>query len=198
MQLYGSTLSPFARKVLVCARVRGIAELLAFVPTVAFDNPPVLLAANPLAKVPALRIDDTTALFDSPVICEYLDTHGSAPPLFPAAGPKRLAALQMQAAADGLMEAAVARRISSLAPRDAAREAFEARQAAAVARTLDWLEARAPTGLADIGAVAACCALSYLDFRFAHEDWRPGHPRLAAWRDAIADHPAVAASVPTA
>jgi glutathione S-transferase len=198
MTLCHSPASPYVRKVMASAIARGIEGRIAKVPTNPHVSPPQLLALNPLSKVPALLGEDGVAYFDSPVICEYLDTVGEAPPLLPPAGPARLRVLRQQAIADGIMDAAVGRRGESLRPREEAREAVMARQAQAVARALDLLETEADalSGPLTLGAIAVAVALGYLDFRFAADDWRAGRPRLATWYDSVSKHRALAETVP--
>jgi glutathione S-transferase len=198
MTLSYSPASPYVRKVMACAIARGIEGRIEKVPTNPHVSPPELLARNPLSKVPTLVGEDDIAYFDSPVICEYLDTVGDAPPLLPQSGPARLAALRLQAIGDGIMDAAVGRRGESLRPKDEAREALMARQAAAVARALDLLEKEADSlsGPLTLGSVTVAVALGYLDFRFAADKWREGHPKLATWYDSVAKHRAFAETVP--
>jgi glutathione S-transferase len=197
MKLHHSPASPFVRKVMACAIARGLDGRIETVATDPHGSPAALLQDNPLSKIPCLIADDGTAIFDSPVICEYLDTLGDAAPLFPPTGSAaRLAAQLRHALADGIMDAAVARRGQSAHPQDEARAAFVARQKAAVERGLDVLEANPPTGLSDIGEIAAACALGYLDFRFGHEPWRPTHPKLAAWFEKVSALPALARTAP--
>jgi glutathione S-transferase len=197
MKLFSAGASPFARKVLACAILRGVDGSIETIQTDPHASPAGLLAANPLSKIPALVLDDGRAVYDSPVICEYLDTLGSGPALFPPTGsPARLTAQIRQALADGIMDAAVARRGQSAAPQDEARAAFVARQKAVMERGLAALEADPPTGLGDIGAVAAACALGYLDFRFAHEPWRDAHPKLATWFAGVSALPALSRTAP--
>lgn len=197
MKLHHAHASPFARKVLACAMLRDIETRIEIVITDPHSSPPELLQDNPLSKVPALVTDDGRAVFDSRVICEYLDTVGEAPPLFPPTGSMaRLAAQIRHALADGIMDAAVARRMRVGKPLDEARQAFLDRQKAAVERGLAAMEAEPPQGLADIGAVAAACALGYLDFRFAEEPWRAAHPRLANWFAEVSRLPALVRTAP--
>lgn len=197
MKLFHSPASPFVRKVMACAILRGLEGRVEPVAANPHVSPEALLAVNPLSKIPALITDEGQAIYDSPVICEYLDGLGDAAPLFPAPGPKRIAALVMQALADGIMDAAVARRGNEgTQPQDEGRQAFSARQKAAVERALAVLEQAPPQGLADIGAVSVACALGYLDFRFAHEPWRAAHPKLAAWFESVAASPAIARTTP--
>lgn len=196
MKLFYSPASPFVRKVMACAIARGLDQRIEKLPTNPHQSPADLLAANPLSKVPGLVTDDGIGLFDSPVICEYLDSLGSAPPMFPPAGPARWLALRFQAMADGIMDAAVARRMEQGRPREDARDAAMARQKAAVTRSLDLLETDLPGTALDIGSIAVACALGYLDFRFAAEPWREGRPKLAAWFAAMEKHPAIAQTAP--
>ena len=196
MKLFYSPSSPFVRKVMACAIARGLDQRIETVPTNPHQSPADLLAANPLSKVPGLITDDGIGLFDSPVICEYLDSLGSAPPMFPPAGPARWRALRFQAMADGILDAAVGRRMEQGRPQEAARDAAMARMAAAVARALDLLEADPPGASLDIGSITVASALGYLDFRFAAEPWREGRPKLAAWFAAMEQHPAIARTAP--
>ncbi|HET6184067.1 MAG TPA: glutathione S-transferase N-terminal domain-containing protein [Acetobacteraceae bacterium] len=196
MKLFYSPTSPFVRKVMACAIARGIDGRIETVRSNPHESPADLVRANPLSKVPCLVTDDGMALFDSPVICEYLDSIGDAPKLFPAAGAARWRALKLQAMGDGILDAAVLRRGEMGRPKESARDAFMARQAAAVSRTLDQLEAEPPGGGIDIGAIAVACALGYLDFRYAAEPWRQGRERLARWYKEIEATKAIARTAP--
>src|SRR6185503_3941397 len=109
MKLYYSSASPFVRKVMVCAYERGLDGRITQVPTKVLPTEPnrEYGKANPLMKVPALERDDGTTLFDSMVICEYLDSLPGGPKLFPAEGERRWSALRVQAMANGILDAAV-------------------------------------------------------------------------------------------
>ena len=199
MKLFYSPTSPFVRKVLLCAAIRGIEGQIERVTSNPHVSPADLLAANPLSKIPCLLTDDGEALFDSPVICEYLDSLGDAPPLFPLHG-ARWTALRLQALADGLMDAAVLARMEQQRIAEPERQAVIERQMGNIARCLAYLEDHTPTEAhLDIGAVALACALGYLDFRFAALDWRSTHPRLAHWLAATAaEMPGFAETIPPA
>ncbi|WP_237214753.1 glutathione S-transferase N-terminal domain-containing protein [Falsiroseomonas oryziterrae] len=197
MKLLYSPASPFVRKVVACAIARGIDTRIEMVPTDPHSSPDALLKLNPLSKIPCLVTESGEAIYDSPVICEYLDAIGEANALFPTSGTHRWVRISvMHALADGIMDAAVARRMRFGKPVDATREAFLARQKAAVERGLAALEADPPQGLSDIGAIAVGCALGYLDFRFADEPWRAAHPRLAAWFAQVSELPPLARTAP--
>ena len=195
MKLHYSPTSPYVRKVLACAITRGIDGQINRVRANPPESPPSLLADNPLSKVPCLVTEDGLALFDSPVICEYLDSVGDALPMFPQ-GAARWRALKLQALGDGMLDAAVGRRGEQGKPREPARDAWMARQRAAVKRSLALLETEPPHRVTDIGSIAIACALGYLDFRFAAEPWRDEHPKLAEWYEGFARNPAIAQTVP--
>jgi glutathione S-transferase len=196
VKLYYSPTSPYVRKVMACAITRRIAARIERIPTNPHLSPPDLVTDNPLSKVPCLVTDDGLALFDSPVICEYLDSIGDELPLFPDHGAARWRALKLQAMGDGILDAAVGRRGEMAKPQEAARDTWMARQKDIVARTVTQLEADPPHKHMDIGSIAVACALGYLDFRYADEPWREGHPRLTAWYGAFAQDEAIAATAP--
>ena len=181
MKIAFSPASPYVRKAMACAVARGIAGQIE--KWVIGTTDPALVPVNPLSKVPTLVTDDGVSLYDSPVICEYLDSLGNAPKLFPPAGPARWTALRQQALGDGILDASQPRRREIALPQDDGRKAYIELQQGKVKRSLDVLEAEAHTlgKLTTIGEITIACALGYLDFRFANEPWRPGHPKLEAW-----------------
>jgi glutathione S-transferase len=198
MKLYYAPASPYARKVIACAIARGIDRQIERIAVNPYETPADLVAANPLSKIPCLVTSDGMGLYDSPVICEFLDSIGDASPMFPAAGGARWRALRHQATADGLMDAAIARRAEAAKPAYEGRDALIARHANAMSRALDLLESAPPHRSLDIGTIAVAAALGYLDLRFAHEPWRTTRPALAAWEAAIAPSACLAESAPPA
>lgn len=198
MKITASGASPYVRKAMACAIARGIDSQLEKWTIATTD--PVLSNSNPLGKIPTLVTDEGVALFDSPVICEFLDSIGSAPALFPAAGPARWAALRLQAIGDGILDASQPRRRELALPQDEGRVAYIDLQRGKVARAVAVLEKEAASlgALKTIGDIAVACALGYLDFRFAHEPWRPGHPKLEAWYSSVVSLPPMAKTMPTA
>lgn len=199
MKLRWAPASPFARKVQLCIHELGLAGQVEVVMTDVHGED-AARALNPLGKIPVLELDDGSALFDSPVIAEYLDVLAGGGKLFPAAGPARWQALVLQAIGDGICDAAVARRMEGNRPDGEKSPAFMARQLKAVTTALDVLEARAGdlSGPVTIGTLAVAAALGYLDFRFSHEDWRPGRPALTAWFGTFAQRPSMVATAPNA
>jgi glutathione S-transferase len=196
MKLAYSPNSPYVRKVMACAIIRGLDGQIE--KWVIPSSDAQVAARNPLAKVPTLIADDGMALFDSPVICEYIDSLGSAPKLFPAAGPARWNALRQQAQADGIMDASQPRRREIALPQDDGRKEYIATQRLKVDRAVAAFEAEADSlgMLTTIGEVTIACALGYLDFRYANEPWRPAAPKLAAWFAKVSELPAIKNTVP--
>ncbi len=198
MKLRYSPTSPYVRKVMVCAAETGLSERIELVPTNTRDPESDLPKDNPLGKVPTLITDGGDRLFDSPVICEYLDDLHDGDRLYPPSGAARWKALRLQALGDGILDAAVLCLLESRRQADQRSAAFVEHQKGKIERALDALESEAPGlgGSLTIGAVGAGCALGYLDFRFPADHWRDGRPALAAWYEAFSRRPSMAASVP--
>jgi glutathione S-transferase len=199
VKLHWSPRSPFVRKVMIVAHERGLAGRINCVRTVAAMTTPhvELMRDNPLSKIPTLVLDDGTALYDSPVICEYLDALDGKPQLFPRDREPRMIALRRQALGDGFLDLLVLARNERL--REQPSDLHLGTAAVRSAAVLDNLEREVRalmTSAFDIGHIAIGCALSYLDFRFAEEDWRQSHPGLARWHADFAARPSVEATRP--
>ena len=193
MKLFHAAASPFARKVMACAVARGVDDQITLVP--ASGEGAELTAANPLGKLPCLVTDDGVALYDSRVICEFLDTVGNVFPMFPEHG-MRFRALRFQALGDGISDAAVLSRGEGGRPSEPARDGVLASQRGKMNRALDVLEADPPSNHVDIGSIAVACALGYLDLRFASQPWRDNRPKLTAWFAAMSQHPCMVQTHP--
>lgn len=196
MKLRYAPTSPYVRKCLVVAIEAGVRDRIDLVPTNPWRPETTLGRDNPLGKVPALTTDDGVMLFDSSVICEYLDWLGAGPKLFPPPGPARWQALKVAALGEGILDAADVRIMESRRAPEKIDTAWDARKKAQVERALDELERLVP-GLAgiDIGAVTLGCALGELDFRFPDDDWRGSRPVLARWYAGFAARPSMATTV---
>lgn len=199
MKLHWSPRSPFVRKVMIVAHERGIAGRIACVRTVAAMTTPhaALMKDNPLSKIPTLILDDGTVLYDSPVICEYLDALEGSPKLFPRESKARMLALRRQALGDGFLDMMVTlRNERERAHPSDVHMANTAARKAAVLKSLEQEAESLTTTPFGIGHIAIGCALSYLDFRFAEDNWRKHHLRLANWHASFAARPAVRATEP--
>ena len=202
MKLFYSPASPFVRKVMVCAIERGLEGRIEQAPTKVVPSEPNrdYAKANPLMKVPALETDEGQLLFDSVVICEYLDTLGKAPRLFPAEGAARWRTLRLHALANGILDASVLTRYeTAVRPEELRWKAWIDGQLLKVDQSLDVLERSADElqGI-DIGTITVGCALGYQDFRFADRRWRDGRPKLARWFDTMSRRPSFEKTVPHA
>ena len=204
MRLLHAPTSPYVRKVMVSAHLLDLAEGIELLPSAAS---PVLRDTriaehNPMAKVPTLILDDGQALYDSRVICEYLDSLRPEYRLFPAPGPLRWKALALQALGDGLLDAALLARYELTARRPEKQcEDWRVAQLVKVQACLDEIETEAKTLATDqltIGEVTLGCALGYLDFRFAELNWRDTHPKAAQWNSKVQALPAMQATIPFA
>jgi glutathione S-transferase len=199
MKLLYAPASPYARKVLAVAHETGLIDRIevATAATAPTGAAPDVAPHNPLGKVPTLLLDDGTSLYDSRVICEYLDARTTGPRLFPD-GEGRWDALTRQALGDGLLDAALLTRYERVLRPEALRwDAWDGGQVAKIAAALDRIEAVvADMPPLDIGAVAIGCALGYLDFRFPDLAWRDGRPAAAAWYAVFEARPAMVATAP--
>lgn len=200
MKLHYSPTSPYVRKVMVLAIEAGLESRIERISTNPWVRDDALVADNPLSKVPTLITDDGLVLYDSPVICEYLDSLHTNTRFVPLAGKARWNALRLQALGDGILDAAVLRRLESQRPAPQRSADWEALQHTTVVRGLAALGAECSTwrGTLTVGHIAAACALGYLDFRFASEPWREHHPALADWYATFAARPSMLGTAPPA
>lgn len=184
MKLFYAALSPFVRKVIVCAIELDLDKRIERVPSAAHpvNRDARIVACNPLGQVPTLITDDDV-LFDSRVICEYLDSLAPQHALFPH-GERRFGALRDRALGDGLLDAAILVRYEQATHDEAARsKGWIQGQLDKVEQSLRFLETHVAdfASSVDIGAISIGCALGYLDFRFDHPAWRARCPSLARW-----------------
>jgi glutathione S-transferase len=200
MKLRYSPTSPYVRKVSVVALETGLSERIERIPTNVWASDTDIGRDNPLGKVPALTTEGGEVLYDSPVICEYLDSLHDGIKLFPPAGGARWTALRRQALGDGILDASVARVIENRVRKENERSVlWIERQKTVINRGLDALEEEVDAlnaGPITIGHIAIACACGYLDFRLPTDNWRAGRPALAQWYAAFAKRPSMVATVP--
>ena len=197
MKLHWSPRSPFVRKVMIVAIEKGLENRLervrSAVMLAAPPNPDVL-ADNPLGKIPTLVPDDAPALFDSRVICEYLDGIGAGPRLIPEAFDDRITCLRWQAFGDGLTDIFLLWRTEMARGEQRSEvisDSFDAKVHASLARLETEADALRDTAFG-LGHVAIVCAIGQLDFRFPDSGWKAAHPRLSAWYAEMQERPSVA------
>ncbi len=200
MKLHWSPRSPYVRKVMICAHELGLVDRIETVRSVVAMQAPNqdLMRDNPLAKIPALVLDDGSTLVDSVVICEYLNALAEGP-LFPQQGPQKWQVLRWHALADGLLDVLVLWRNErdEREPLSPLVDAFAAKTRAALALFEQESGPLAQAPLS-IGTITVGCALGYLDYRFASYDWRAAAPRLAHWHHQMEMRPSFNVTHPLA
>jgi glutathione S-transferase len=202
MKLYYSPASPYARKVRITAletKLDKKIEMVNVVLTPVAANGDVD-KHNPVGKIPVLSVKGMD-LFDSPVICEYLDSQHKGRKVLPRKGRGRWVALRLQAMADGLLDAALLVRYENfLRPEDKRWPEWSKGQMKKIEGCLDQLEAETKSlkGRLTLGTISVVSALGYLDFRFTDFNWRTSRPKLAKWFAAASKLPSVKATVPPA
>jgi glutathione S-transferase len=191
--------SPFVRKVRIAIALLGFDKDVTIERADTTDPSDSLRKMNPLGKIPVLIIEDGSAVYDSRVILDYLDDRAGGGKIVPRDSKARLAALRLQALADGILDASI---LTIYEGRYRKAEMHEPKwlelQAGKVSRGLAVLEAAPPPidPMPNVGQIALACALGYRDFRFG-DGWRGEHPRLVAWLDNFAARvPAFAATKP--
>lgn len=200
MKLHFARPSPYVRKVRVVAIELGLDDRVELLERSMTPVSPEseLNADNPLGKIPCLIGDDGQALYDSRVICEYLDSLAGGD-MFPSSGDKRWTALRRQALADGILDAAVGKRYETfLRPEEQQWQPWIEAQRGKYNQALDQLEREAENfgDSVDIGTVAVACAAGYMDFRYGDEGWRDRRSNLAAWYETFAKRPSMVATAP--
>lgn len=198
MKLHWSPRSPFVRKVMITLHETGLLDRVELVRSVVASTlppNPEVLADNPLGKIPTLVTEDGLALFDSRVICEYLDGFARAG-LFPSDPAERMRQLRWQAMADGLTDILLLWRTELARPQGplaSLSDNYRAKTRATMARLNREAPelAAAPFG---IGQIALVSALGQLDFRWPDCAWRDAFPALAQMAEPLGRRPSIAAT----
>ncbi|MEZ0470766.1 glutathione S-transferase family protein [Luteimonas salinilitoris] len=197
MKLLYQTHSPYARKALVFAHEAGLADRIEVVhhETSPTQRNAQVFAENPLGKVPVLIRPGRSPLFDSDIICAYLDTLHDGRRLVPADGEARWQALRVQAIAQGLCDAGIAVRWETVRRPEALRyPPLRDGYIGKLIASYDWLERELDVDSPmHVGHVALATALGWLEFREL-PDFRGNRPRLAAWFDAFQTRPSMLAT----
>ena len=199
MKLYCSLTSPYARKARVMILEKELERRVSVEVIDTAKDATLLRAVNPLGKIPALVIETGQCVYDSPVICEFLDTLSAVAPAIPDSGPERWRVLTDQALADGLMDAAVGMIINKRYSGADTPEALVERNMDLIHRALNEMETRVTEmeERLDLGQIAFVCAIDYLELRYADFDWREMRPSLALWHETLSRRPSIAATRPS-
>lgn len=188
MILRSSPPSPFGRKVKIAAAILGLDKEITIEKADTTDAADTLRQQNPLGKIPALIIEDSSVIYDSPVILEYLDHRAGGDKIIPKDGNARFKALTLEALCDGILDALLLQVYEGrYRPAEKHEVKWTDMQAGKVKRGFDVLEAAPPAlaAMPDVGAITLACALGYGDLRFGGT-WRKEYPKLLQWHDAFA------------
>lgn len=201
MKLLGGPVSPFARKVTLALAELDLLDRVDLVRSPAMMDVlnSKLMADNPLNKIPTLVIDDGCAIFDSNVICEYLDATYAPGKLIPVSREIRWSVLTTVALASGILDAAVLlrliERMESSQNAEKMAIALEAKVSAGLDRIESGIEAQADREV-DLSHITVGCMFGYLDFRFSALDWRARCPRACQWYSVFLNRPSAMRTTP--
>ncbi|MHC1950502.1 glutathione S-transferase N-terminal domain-containing protein [Bradyrhizobium sp. UFLA06-06] len=188
MVLHSYASSPYSRKVRMALQLLGLADCVETREPDLYDAADPLLRANPLGKVPVLVRDDGIAVYDSPVIMEYLDHLAGGGRIIPREPEAHIKTLTLEAMCDGALDACLLIRAEGIYwPPEQHSARYVERQAEKVKRVLAAVESAPPgvSGMPDVGQISLACLLGYRDCRF-DGSWREKQPRLHAWHDEFA------------
>jgi glutathione S-transferase len=201
VKLIGSLSSPYVRKVRVALAEKTIEYESVLEDVWAADTR--IQHSNPLGKVPCLILDDGKALYDSRVICEYLDSFQPANSLIPSSLAERIQTRRWEALADGILDAGVLVRLEHTQRGPAERsEKWLARQRGKVVTGLEVMEKDLGTndwcvaGRFTLADIALGCALGWIAFRLSDMDWHSNHPHLGRHFERLSRRPSFASTVP--
>ncbi len=197
MKIYFSPTSPYVRKCLVTAHELGLIDKIKLISSNAhpIDRDEKIIALNPLGKVPTLITDEGEVIYDSRVICEFLNFLAGGK-LFPQFADK-WNILTIQSLGDGILDAALLARYEDVArPTDLRWPQWREKQLDKAETSLRYLNANPETlrNKIHIGTVAVGCALWYLDLRFPDLRWRERYPQVADWYSVFSQRPSMSAS----
>lgn len=200
MKLYYSSTSPFVRKVNIFAFEVGLDGQLEWVKTNPWQAEDNLTAENPLSKIPTLISDDNEVMYDSRVICEYLDSLHAGEKLIPAQGEARWKVLRLQALADGILDAGILRFMEKKRLPEQQSSDWDNMQKNSVERGLDYLERTISNWgnqSLNIGIISVACLLGWLDFRFSDDNWRTNRSELNQWFKQFSQRDSMLKTLPT-
>ena len=198
MKLRFSPTSPYVRKCTVVALETGLHDRIERIATQPWDPKTDIAGQNPLGKVPTLILEDGSALYDSPVVCEYLDSLHAGRKLVPASGAARWTALRREALADGILDAGIARLLETRRAQGEQSKAWIERQHGVMVRGFDAVESEAGEfgDTVDIGTISIGCMLGWALFRFGVDDPLGSRPAFKAWWERFSQRPSMLATVP--
>ncbi|HVZ29085.1 MAG TPA: glutathione S-transferase family protein [Asticcacaulis sp.] len=190
MKLFINSGSPFARKTRIVVREKGLLSGVEEVFTVPVESRPDLVAANPVAQIPALVTDDDRKFCDSTLICAWLDAHAANGPCLVPAGNAYWDMRQVEALGAAMLEMLVKMVLERRRPENEQSPFWLQRWETNLMRGFGDAEALCPSAdVLDMGSITLAIAATYTDFRYPHLDWRAVAPRIAALHDQLEKRP---------
>lgn len=202
LRLFHSPASPYVRKVMVTAIERSVEDRIELLPSAAgpVKRDQTIVRHNPSGKVPSALLENDQPLFDSRVICAYVDSLASSGASVYPQDQRRFKVLMLEALADSILDACLLCRYERvMRPAELQWDDWYNGQMEKIDSGLDDLESRWFDDIAvefHAGSIAAACTLGYLDFRFGDKDWRLSHPKLAAWFAEVSGRPSMEKTFP--
>lgn len=204
MKLYYSNTSPYSRKVRLVVIAKGLDSQVEEIVVNPFEENPELNAVNPLGKIPVLQLEDGETLFDSPVICRYLNGLSEQNPLIPQDDREHWLAMRWEALADGMTDAVYNLVMERRRPASEQSSAWIGRWAAEIQRVLQYMEQRVSELHGDLSLtqLSVAASIGYLDFRIPellYDNQCPQvaeYPGLQNWYEKIASRPFMVATRP--
>lgn len=195
MKLYHNPASPYTRKVMVLAHETGLIDRIELMPIKVWEETDRIRRDNPLGKIPTLISDEGDAVYDSTVICAFLDTLHDGPKMIPE-GEARWPVEILHALAQGMTDAALTLRADVMRGRDKEADFYSKRMRATIISACDEAEQRFAEieGKVNLATIALGVGLAYVDFRFPDMGWRDGHPGLTGWYEGFAKRPSMRAT----
>jgi glutathione S-transferase len=197
MKLFMTKRSPFARKVLITAIEKNLLDEIECIVVDMNDKPGELFEINPFGKIPALVGRDARHYYESPIICEYLDSL-SAPYLYPQVLSDRLRVLNLAALADGIIAISVDYVKETFRPQELQSEILKKKYIASISQSLDYINVQVSKFGTDANpaSIALITALGYLEFRLPKIDWKKRNIALKDWYYAFSERPSVQRTIP--
>ncbi|MDX1949206.1 MAG: glutathione S-transferase N-terminal domain-containing protein [Rickettsiales bacterium] len=200
MKLYLTNRSPFARKAVIMAIEKGLESKIKIIPVDLANKPKELIEANPLGQVPTLVLENGHAIYDSPVICEYIDGLNDNPKLIPSQISYRIEVLRTEALTDGMVESAIKIYFENNKPSDKKDETTLRKYYEILDRGFDMLDRICKTfhteQLFTLAEISTASALGYISFRLTDYKWREKHAKLATWFDKFSERESLKKTMP--
>jgi glutathione S-transferase len=201
MKLLAALISPYTRKVRVVLAEKKIECEMQIVDVAPADNP--VNAHNPLGKIPTLVLDDGTALYDSRVIVEFLDSVSPISRLIPEPTRDRVAVRRWESLADGVLDAGLLVRYESIRDKKEQSKGWSDKQLARMKRGMEQISkdlgerVHCHADRYSLADIAVACCMGWLDFRKpGGVDWRKDYPAVARHYDKMMERPAFAETIP--